>query len=537
MRDLSDVDDYGEADSTMSITRRIFQLSSRDMDPRVTSAIPDGENLARGAPTPAETRDVCPISSILGYSLPSRPVMELLLEEYFDSVHWFSLVIYEPLFRKEYNSIADGFASQSQKGFLTLLTVVLGMAAWYRSQRNAAEEDFPGEDFGAWSSELLRQTELRLFDLMNDAFASITYGRPLGINERDCNVSMPSNVFENPLFKREHANGNDLLVHYSAYQCELNKLYRISSPMIEIIFGARGGDVSATASQSERFAVVADIDQQLRNWRLNLPAHLVLDLNNDSRVDSLAETRAHRLQALSLELTYENIVIVLHRPFFAQQVNNLTRVLPGSLQGSISSPYTVDTPQSMAMPNGLSSETWWNAAVRTSRVTELPNLAQLATETHLVAFMAINLFNSAIVMVVCALSEPLSDRAQEAKRNITRIYRLLELLGSRSKLSMQSSVILQDMIRVLLNREAEAMLTSVVMPPPARSQPELDPSLSMASHGRSRTVEDALRLPLDMSSSAVDSSEVTGDAQAEHLRDAARMNGGLASIQRGIFCH
>lgn len=348
---------------------------------------------------------------------------------------------------------------------------------------------------------------------------------------------MPSNVFENPLFKREHANGNDLLVHYSAYQCELNKLYRISSPMIEIIFGARGGDVSATASQSERFAVVADIDQQLRNWRLNLPAHLVLDLNNDSRVDSLAETRAHRLQALSLELTYENIVIVLHRPFFAQQVNNLTRVLPGSLQGSISSPYTVDTPQSMAMPNGLSSETWWNAAVRTSRVTELPNLAQLATETHLVAFMAINLFNSAIVMVVCALSEPLSDRAQEAKRNITRIYRLLELLGSRSKLSMQSSVILQDMIRVLLNREAEAMLTSVVMPPPARSQPELDPSLSMASHGRSRTVEDALRLPLDMSSGAVDSSEVTGDAQAEHLRDAARMNGGLASIQRGIFCH
>ncbi|KAB2575286.1 putative transcriptional regulatory protein [Lasiodiplodia theobromae] len=594
VREMSHVDDYGEADSTMGITRRIFQLGSRDMDLRVCSAIPDGENLARGAP-PAATRDVRPISAILGYSLPSRPVVEFLLEEYFELVHWFSLVIYEPLFRKEYNSVADGFASPSQKGFLTLLTIVLALAAWYRSQKHVAEEAFPGEDFRAWSSDLLRHTELQLFDLMDDCsltsvqvcillgsygvyhgkpnvsfallgasikmaqalrlhressrgdpsaieerkrvwwtiytwdrFASITYGRPLGINEKDCNVSMPADVLEDPSFKYSSSSGANTLIHYSAYQRELNTLYQIASPMIEAIFGTRGGEA---ASQSDRAAMVTEIDKQLRDWHQRLPPHLVLDLNNDTRVDSLAEARAHRLQALSLQLTYDNIVIVLHRPFFAQQVHYLTRVLPVNLQGSTPSTYAADTPQSMVMPGSFSSETWWNAAVRTSRVTELPNLAQLATETHLVAFLAINLFNSAIVMVVCALSDPLSDRAQEAKRNITRIYRLQELLGYRSKLPMQSSVILQDVIRVLLNREAEAMLTSVIMPP-AQSQPEQDAALSMASHGRSRTVEDTLRLPLDIPSTTVESAGVMGDTQTESSREAARLNGGLASVQR-----
>jgi hypothetical protein len=60
------------------------------------------------------------------YSLP---------EDYFAAVHWFSLAIYEPTFRRNLYSIADGLAYPSQKSFLLLLSVVLGMGAWYRSQR------------------------------------------------------------------------------------------------------------------------------------------------------------------------------------------------------------------------------------------------------------------------------------------------------------------------------------------------------------------------------------------------------------------
>lgn len=332
---------------------------------------------------------------------------------------------------------------------------------------------------------------------------------------------MPCDVLEKPTF-RYSADHGSVSIHYSAYQRELNTLYLIASPMIEAVFGTRGADIPA--ARSERSAMIADFDEQLRQWHLRLPAHLVLDLKEDSQPHSPAQTRAHRLQALALQLTYDNIIIVLHRPFFAQQVQHLSRILPDGLQQSVSDSNAADTPQSAVTAENCSSETWWNAAVRTSRVTELPNLAQAATDTHLVAFLAINLFNSAIVMVVCALSDPLSDRAQEAKRNITRIYRLQELLGGRSKLSMQSSVILQDVIRVLLNREAEAMLASVVAPP-VPSNPE------QIADGRSRTVEDALRLPLDLPLGAVDFFGPARDASAE---EAARLNGGLASVKRGM---
>ena len=62
-----------------------------------------------------------------------------LLEEYFDAVHWFSLVVYEPKFRKMFCSIADGFAYHLQRLFIMLLAMVLGMAAWYRSQRGGPD--------------------------------------------------------------------------------------------------------------------------------------------------------------------------------------------------------------------------------------------------------------------------------------------------------------------------------------------------------------------------------------------------------------
>jgi hypothetical protein len=72
--------------------------------------------------------------------------MRALLEEYFDSVHWFSLVIYEPRFRAKFDSIKDGHAYPSQNSFLLLLSTVTGMGAWYKSHKKDMDSDFPDED-------------------------------------------------------------------------------------------------------------------------------------------------------------------------------------------------------------------------------------------------------------------------------------------------------------------------------------------------------------------------------------------------------
>jgi hypothetical protein len=142
---------------------QIFQLGSGQIATKTTSAIPDG-NVCFDAPSPPVQHRRQPIASILGCNLPTIETMEVLMEEYFTSVHWFSLVIYEPKFRAQLNSVADGFADPSQKSFLFLLSIVLAMATWYRSHRLSQESQ---EDWLFWKSTLLRNIESHMIDLMD----------------------------------------------------------------------------------------------------------------------------------------------------------------------------------------------------------------------------------------------------------------------------------------------------------------------------------------------------------------------------------
>lgn len=155
--------DYAEAESTMGITRKIFQLGNGKLATKTTSAIPDG-NLSLDITSPPKQHHRKPIASILGCGLPPADTMKLLVEDYFASIHWFSLVIYEPKFRLQLTSIADGLADPSQKGFLFLLSIVLAMAAWYRSNRFEGESK---DEWLNWKNALLANIESHIVELMD----------------------------------------------------------------------------------------------------------------------------------------------------------------------------------------------------------------------------------------------------------------------------------------------------------------------------------------------------------------------------------
>ena len=73
-----------------------------------------------------------PISEILGTELPSRDVSDALVDTYFYTVHWFSLVVYEPKFRLRYTTIMDrGLAIPADRPFLLLLLMIMVMGCWY----------------------------------------------------------------------------------------------------------------------------------------------------------------------------------------------------------------------------------------------------------------------------------------------------------------------------------------------------------------------------------------------------------------------
>jgi hypothetical protein len=136
---------------------------------RTTSAIPGGDVCGRQVASRPDRAQRRPISAIIGYSLPPVETMRLLVEEYFDAVHWFSLVIHEPKFRPKFESVIDGMAYTSQKAFLLLLSIVLGMGAWYRSHKKSKSDDQSNENWSAWASSLVEGAGSRLTELMDQA--------------------------------------------------------------------------------------------------------------------------------------------------------------------------------------------------------------------------------------------------------------------------------------------------------------------------------------------------------------------------------
>lgn len=338
---------------------------------------------------------------------------------------------------------------------------------------------------------------------------------------------MPGDVYESVDFQ-DAGTANRVSVCFSTYQRELNKLYMIASPAIKQVYSAR--EAVGPAQARAYVSLLEKVTEQLWQWRQALPTHLSLDLSQDCSTALDPGAKAHCLQSLSLHLTFDSLLIILHRPFLKRHLSALQRHGLGAdhgfgVSGLGASEVQADAPYSRSSSEGAflppidsSEQQWWNAAARTAKVVELPQLAQFASEGHLVAFLAINLFNAAIVMVVLALSDPLSDRAQEAKRAIARIHRLQSRLGAHSTLSKRSLVILRNLVVLLSQRESDAILA-----------PMGESSLSATG---TMSVRDTLAMPIGGSSDVAPANGLPQSNTAD-TQYASRLDDSLASVQRG----
>lgn len=143
---------------------KIYHLKRDGAPINTTSAIPDGDY---DRPSPSPNRGLgqrSQIHTILGNRFPNHDQVLMLMEEFFDTVHWFSLVIYEPTFRKHLSAVEDGYSYPSDAPFLTLLCIVLSMACWYRS--NQSDDEAFKQEWQGWSDELRRIVEGRMLQLL-----------------------------------------------------------------------------------------------------------------------------------------------------------------------------------------------------------------------------------------------------------------------------------------------------------------------------------------------------------------------------------
>lgn len=92
--------------------------------------------------------------------------MNSLLDVYFYTVHWFSLVIYEPIFRQRYHDLTStGVARFTDRPFLLLMLMVLAMGCHYaRSTAHAELRHIDLDDLRMRYLKVVRQNFMDLLD-------------------------------------------------------------------------------------------------------------------------------------------------------------------------------------------------------------------------------------------------------------------------------------------------------------------------------------------------------------------------------------
>jgi hypothetical protein len=237
------------------------------------------------------------------------------------------------------------------------------------------------------------------------------------------------------------------------YQRQKFILYRIASPIIGDVYFMRG----ATMSQiTER---IGKINEELLAWFKTLPLELRLSESNHKAAGEAGKIiNIFKLQALALQLAYDNMQILLHRPLLSLKFPRLALSMKHPQQ------YT----QSHESLNGslpslkdlsISRNQCWESALRTSNILDHLDVLRVAKNTHAASYIGIQMFTAGILLGIVALSEPLSSQAQEAKQALARVIRLSKALGHTTLLTAQSGKILEALVKIILAKEMKELLS------------------------------------------------------------------------------
>ncbi|KAK9429586.1 fungal-specific transcription factor domain-containing protein [Lipomyces doorenjongii] len=453
-----------------SILELSTKIVSRDYPVYDTSALPGGKEMGGSGSASAKSWQ-----DTIGLPLPPREVLDTLIDRFFDSVNWFMMVFHEEHFRRRYEHLlasTEGVKSVDNN-FLWLTSLALGLGAHYSSLGRSTGQDesslrqlsetvltrvehnfcrsfhlFNGrptvglgilgsgvkiaqimglhrESMWKGVSDINRELRRRTWWALEvfDKYAAIAFGRTCTIDESDCSVEPPANVgLEGQLVSHQ---SSQLEYHRQKF-----KLYRLMGPFL----GRR--------SQTDRLETVNNLHAQLLLWQRQLPGSVRLQTYKDDvppEKPSLCQ-----LQALALQLTYDNLQIILHRSVaFGDSRHDMT--------------YAGTT--ACGQDSSLHREELLQSALRTSELSHYSSILQACRRTHAIMHVGICLFTAGVVLCAISLSEPLSLSSQKAKTGIMAIIRLHQnSFSDQHLLSAQSARILEDSVAAVMRFEQQLIL-------------------------------------------------------------------------------
>lgn len=239
-------------------------------------------------------------------------------------------------------------------------------------------------------------------------YLAIAFGRPCTIDDSDCNVGMVVSLNSDP--------PNPLLTaHVHKFQ-----LYRIV------------GQFLSRKKLPGRSRSVKAIHDELTLWREHLPSELRMESYADASADG--EPSILQMQALALQLTYDNIQIMLHRTAAFEDGNKVRT-----------------TPEGVFSLHHLTE-----ASLRTAELYKFSKTLQACRRTHANMHVGITLFTAGVVLCIVCIVQPLSAASQRAKTGIMHIISVCKSAfdtQSQSIASRQSVATLERLVAVVLRLE------------------------------------------------------------------------------------
>lgn len=199
------------------------------------------------------------------------------------------------------------------------------------------------------------------------------------------------------------------------------------------------------------FESIDSIHQKMLAWHRDLPVILTLEgqesLNDgDGNGDEVTPTQ---IQALSLQLTYDNLQIILHRTAVFTTLDNKTSLFHSS--------------QTTTSLNQLLS-----SAIATSNLHRHPRILDACRRTHADVHIGITMFTAGVVLCAICLSQPLTEMGSRAKTGVMHIMRMCRETTSgvygEQILSKQSLGIIESLVGVMLQQETDLITGKVSRP-------------------------------------------------------------------------
>ncbi|KAM3460709.1 hypothetical protein BB8028_0002g15170 [Beauveria bassiana] len=474
--------------SIVDLTALVLSKMSLDSSPsQDTSALPGGNKILDWQPPRRRHW-----RQIVGLQLPNDATLSQFVDKFFVSVDWFMMLLEESLFRERYSLLLESsHVVHHEENYLWLTMIVVALGAHYSSLSEA-----PGQsqaDLKKLATDIMGQIEAKFLELMGcatleavqisvllgsfllfngrpniglaisaagvkiaqvinlhreslwrdcsaverearrrtwwtlevfDKYFAIAFGRPCIVDDTDCNVGMISQV--GPAHSNTSVDGN-----LPFHNCKF-RLYRIM------------GQFLGRRRQMDQKSTVQSIHEELTHWRNQLPNRLRIESYRDMPPGQ--ELPIPQMQAIALQLTYDNLQIVLHRTVAFGQGSKVQ-----------------NTPEGLFSLRHL-----MKAALRTSDLHAFPNSLHAMRRTHASMHIGITLFTAGIVLCIAALSQPLSDTSQKAKSGVMHIIRACKDSADPQNVgSRQSIAVLERLVTVVLQHENQLITGSAAVADPS----------------------------------------------------------------------